>query len=196
LPTLTSSPTAYTPRLSSNRLLAGSRQFTVPVSTARAASPMALRIVVASAPFSSLNSRPRRKKAYPLLDLHQNPMNAIPNPPPPNLRIPKRTHLSMQPSPRHRPSRRSSRVPLPPRNPPPLSRARRPLVTPETLPGHGHSSDRLADRSNRSWARASSAGSELGQGVVGRIVAGRLGERGAWGAGMDRGSCCSRGAWT
>jgi hypothetical protein len=80
-------------------------------------------------------------------------MNTIPNPPPPNLRIPKRTHLSVQPPPpRRRPSRRSSRVPLPPRNPPPLSRARRPSVTPETPPGHGHSSDRLADRSNRQAA--------------------------------------------
>jgi hypothetical protein len=82
LPTLTSIHTPYTPRLSSNRLLAGSHQFTVPVSTARAALPMALRVAVASAPFSSLNSRPWRKKAYPLLDLHQNPMNAIPNQPP------------------------------------------------------------------------------------------------------------------
>lgn len=128
MPTLTSIHTPYTPRLSSNRLLAGSHQFTVPVSTARAALPMALRVAVAPAPFSSLNSRSRRKKAYPLLDLHQNPMNAIPNQPPPNLRIPKRTHLSVQPPPRRRPSRRSSRVPLPPRNPPPLSRARRPSV--------------------------------------------------------------------
>lgn len=53
---------------------------------------MALPVAVAPAPSSSSNSRPRRKKAYPLLDLHQRvktPMNSIPNPPPPNPRIPK-----------------------------------------------------------------------------------------------------------
>ena len=43
------------------------------------------------------------------------------------------------------------------------------------------------------------AGSELvlarGQGVGGGIGAGQLGERGAWGGGMDRGSRCSHEAW-
>jgi hypothetical protein len=51
---------------------------------------MALPVAVAPAPSSSSNSRLRRKKAYPLLDLHQRvktPMNSIPNPPPPNPRL-------------------------------------------------------------------------------------------------------------
>jgi hypothetical protein len=50
------------------------------------------------------------------------------------------------------------------------------------------------------WRRGGdAAGSELvlarGQGVGGGIGAGQLGERGAWGGGMDLGSRCSREAW-
>jgi len=87
-------------------------------------------------------------------------MNSIPNPPPPNPRIPKRpkaAHLSAPPPPRPRPSRCSSRVPLPPRNPPRPSRARTPSVTLGTPPGQGHGSDRLADRSNREAATRDSS---------------------------------------
>jgi len=87
-------------------------------------------------------------------------MNSIPNPPPPNPRIPKRpkaAHLSVPPPTRPRPSRCSSRVPLPPRNPPRPSRARTPSVTPGTPPGQGHGSDRLADRSNREAATRDSS---------------------------------------
>jgi hypothetical protein len=63
----------------------------------------------------------------------------------------------VRPLPRHRPSRRSSRVPLLPQNPPRPCRARTPSVTPRTPPGQGHGSDRLDDRSNQETATRDSS---------------------------------------